>query len=79
MDALALVSFIYQAGDELVNRCKLVQHGVSEAERIADRTLRIVGLLEEAAGEFSPSMTLDSSLVDLKKTLEDAQDRVKVG
>ena len=78
MDAIAFVQFIYEAGNELVNRCESVKQCHSEATRIALRTVRTLGALEGASGEFSGNVPISAGLIELKGTLEQANELVKV-
>jgi len=78
MDAIALVQFIYEAGNDLVERCKSVKQCHSEATSIAIRTVRTLGDLEGASSEFSGSVPISAALNDLKGTLIQANELVKV-
>lgn len=78
MDAITLVDYVYQVGNELVKRCKLVKQCHCEATSIAIRTLNALGTLEEASAEFSGSVWFDASLIELKRALHEADDLVKV-
>jgi len=78
MDALALVQFIFEAGDEVVKRCEAVKQCHSEATRIALRTVRTLGALEGASGEFSGNVEICAGLNELKGTLVRAKELVKV-
>lgn len=78
MDSVSLVQYVYQAGNELAKRCKLVKQCHYEAASIAVRTLRALGSLQEATGEFSESVNFDASLIELKRVLDEADDLVKV-
>eukprot|EP00903_Cladosiphon_okamuranus_P014621 g13558.t2 len=77
MDTIALVQFIYEAGNELVARCESVKQCHSEAARIALRTVRTLGVLEGASGEFSGSVPFNASLNELKATLVQTTELVK--
>lgn len=78
-DALSLVTFIYEVGNEVVERCQLVKQCHSEAGRIAVRIVSVLGSLEEATGVFSGQKArLDASLIELKYTLDEALRLVKV-
>ena len=78
MDSATIVKFIYEVGKKLVKRCGTVQQCHTEATRIAVRTLRALGSLEGATGEFAGSAKFAASLIDLMRVLEEAYDLVKV-
>lgn len=78
MDALALVQFIFETGHELIGLCELVKQCHSEAARIALRMVRTLGALEGASGQFSGSVPFNASLNELKGTLMQANQLVKV-
>jgi len=73
------VQFIYEAGNELVDRCESVRQCHSEATRIALRTVRTLGALEGASDKFTGSVVpISASLNELKGTLVQANELVKV-
>lgn len=78
MDLATIVTFIYEAGNELVERCELVKQCHSEATRIAVRTVRVMGSLEDASREFSRDAALNTSLIELKRVLQEARELVEV-
>ena len=78
MDSATLVQSVYKVGYELVERCKVVKQCHYEAASIAVRTLRALGALEEASRVFSGKVGADASLIELKRTLDEADELLKV-
>lgn len=77
MDALTLVAYTFEIGSAVVERCELVKQCHTESSRIAVRTLRVLGCLEDASKQFSNNnVEFEASLVELKKILEEARDLV---
>ncbi len=70
VDVFALVALIYEAGGVVINQCKIVRQCPAEAARIAVRTQNVLGLLREAAEEFSGNVALETSLLQLRSILQ---------
>lgn len=67
---LALIALIYEAGNVVVNQCKIVKQCPAEAARIAIRTQNVLGLLQAAAEEFQGNVALETSLLELRSVLQ---------
>lgn len=76
MDAITLVAYTFEIGSAVVERCELVKQCHSESSRIAVRTLRVLACLEDASKQFSSRVEFETSLMELKKALEEARDLV---
>ncbi|CAN0421943.1 unnamed protein product, partial [Hapterophycus canaliculatus] len=76
MDAITLVAYTFEIGSAVVERCEFVKQCHSESSRIAVRTLRVLGCLEDASRQFSNKVEFEASLMELKKALEEARDLV---
>ncbi|CAM9272820.1 unnamed protein product [Scytosiphon promiscuus] len=76
MDAITLVAYTFEIGSAVVERCESVKQCHSESSRIAVRTLRVLGCLEDASKQFSNRVEFEASLTELKKALEEARDLV---
>lgn len=74
VDVITLVAFIYEAGANLVEQCKLVKQHPTESSRIAVRCLNILGVLKSTQQEYTNSIQLQTSLFELRDLLERVSD-----
>lgn len=76
MDAQSVLTFMYKTGCELMKRCELVKQCHIESARICVRTNRVLGSLERASSQFSNQAWFQGSMVELQRTLDQANDLV---
>lgn len=70
IDGITIVSLIYEAGASLVEQCKLAKRHPVESFRIAIRCVNILGILKSSQHEFTDSVQLKISLLELRDLLE---------